>query len=222
MASYKLLIAGLAAFLAAAAITALARAPAALLVTKDAPAGVLDASGTLWRGRIALAGGLRADWTVQPLQSVRRLQLSASGRLTGPQTDLTFQAGLRPGAAKLERVRGRAGLTGLSVLTSGREIACSQPVEIDLSAAEATRTDLSIVGEARMSPGVCRMGERRIEHTALRLIADGRTLRLATPSDERLAEVQFAGRRVTLSVSEAGAAYFMTERASAFTIETEL
>lgn len=222
MSSSKLLFAALVVCVATTLASAVVQAPASLLLDRNVSERVVDASGTVWQSRIVLAGGLRADLSVQPITSLWRGWLVADGLVTGDQTQLRFDLAARPGAVELSNLSGSINLAALDSTLGGAGVLCSGAAQLEMERVSIKRGAIDLAGEASMPGGQCRRGRQHLEIPALQLVAEGTTARLSTQLGQDLVRIEVKGRQMELSVSQAGAVLFTPNSLRAFTIETEL
>ncbi|MEQ8435356.1 MAG: type II secretion system protein N [Oceanicaulis sp.] len=212
---------GAAAFALTAAVAALAAAPASLVLSEDASGRVADASGTLWSGRTALAGGLIAAHEFAPVRSLSAGRLAFDVRVTGADTDFSFSAGLRPNSVRVLDLEGRADLSGLGALAGDAMAPCRGAVRLDLTEIVLARGLVEASGEASLTEVRCETGDAATL-PALRITAQGERARLVTSEGAVLAELSTDGGRASLTLTEDGAALLAPGRTGPVTLEMEL
>lgn len=218
---------GVAAYLVALVATI----PASLVAPRAEGVAV---GGTIWSGEAALAGGNRLDWSWAPLRSLVQLGFAIDWRATGPASDLTGQALLKPGRVVLEAVRGRADGALLRVAVPGLPFDCEMMMAIDLPRVALGGTRQGFTGQVRSDPGICRpkaTGGLATPVPALRMkaerIGNGSTLATIAPRGERrnrLVKITLGkeGRLAVGVTPEGAAALPFLAPTGGMTIETDL
>lgn len=129
-------------------LTLLATMPARIVVPLP------GATGTVWHGSAPIDGGSRAEWRWAPLRSLFGLGFAADLTVTGPQTDLTGRALLRPGRVLIEDLRGSAD-GGLLSAVARPAFACAVRMQLDLKRVAIGGGKQGADGRIRSEPGNC-------------------------------------------------------------------
>lgn len=212
---------GAAAFALTAAVAALAAAPASLVLSEDASGRVADASGTLWSGRTALAGGLIAAHEFAPVRSLSAGRLAFDVHVTGADTDFSFSAGLRPNSVRVLDLGGRVALAALAGMAGDAAPPCRGAVRLDLTEMYMARGVAQASGEASLTEVRCETGGAATL-PALRITAEGERARMVTSDGTAMAELSTQGGRASLTLTEDGAALLTPGRTGPVTLEMEL
>ncbi|CAN0246590.1 unnamed protein product, partial [Chrysoparadoxa australica] len=117
-------------------------------------------------------GGLDAELSVQPLKSLRRGRVVATGRLPGGHTRLGFEVAALPGDMELSEIKGSVSLAALSAAFVTVDITCPISAQIDIARASVTQNTIEISGRASTPAGQCDRAGQRVELPALDLVAD--------------------------------------------------
>lgn len=188
------------------------------------PSQVEALSGSVWRGRAALAGGHVLDWRVS-LRALWRGRLVADAGLEGPDTRLSGLLALSPWRVAADDWTGRAG-PGLLALAPGLAVAsCTSRAVVAVDRLALGRRAAAAQGRVEIAQGACLDGDGReipVPAMVLRLAADGRDATAVLVRDDAtatpLASLRVTGdRRLLVRVEPAGAALVPGMPASAAT-----
>ncbi len=111
-------------------------------------------SGTVWHGGATMQGH-QAVWDSRVWESVTALAWVADLRVTGPQTDLSGQWALRPGAGTLAPLRGRMGWSLIDAVMPGLEITCATTADVDVVNVAVSPDARMATGQLRLAAGTC-------------------------------------------------------------------
>ena len=164
-----------------------------------------DATGTVWHGDAAIAGGNVAAWHWSPLKSLARLGFAVDWTIEGPGTELSGEAVWRgPGQHELLAVAGRAGWPLVAAIAPALPFACDVPLRVALDRVAGDH----IAGTVQVPAGTCAVAG--LARTMPRLIAtaDGVHGSVTTWTDRasHLADFTVTSGRVRVHVAAAGRA----------------
>lgn len=222
MAWRKFILLGVGVFVLTGAAAAIGSAPVGFFIPENARGSVPDASGTIWRGRTALNGGLMADHRLAPIRSLTSGRLAFDIVLTGPRTDARLQAGLRPRSVRLTDITGQSDLADMSALAPDLALACEGGARLGLSLVELSPGAIDLTGGIDFTPGVCRTGAEPLAYPAMRLTAEGASAQLVSDAAGPLAHFDVEDGLARMTMTQDGADILAPGRAGPFTVEITL
>lgn len=168
-----------------------------------------DAAGTVWHGSANVgvgAGGAVARWDVSLAASLASASLAAQTTVEGPASVVTGMARWRPFAPPaFTDIRGRAGWAQLAAAVPALAAECTIVLALDLARVTAD----NVSGSVTTLPGTCLIPGRGPQAVPRLVATFGGTTGVVTSWTDRatpLATATFAGSRIRLHVTPAGAA----------------
>ncbi|MCP3728809.1 hypothetical protein M9978_00050 [Sphingomonas sp. MG17] len=154
----------------------------ALAMVATMPAGVAFSNrpwrtgiaGTVWNGKVGIAGGSKVEWNWAPLRSLTSLAFAADWKATGPDTDMGGRGLVRFGRTVLDQVSGSAHASLLDALQPNLPFTCDLVMQTEFERIAIGGSGQMIDGKLTTDPGVCtpKSGGAAVPVPALLLTAE--------------------------------------------------
>lgn len=133
--------------------------PARLIVDQlPKTGGIVAVTGTLWQGRVVLAGEQALGWRLAPWRSLTGLGLAADITAQGPGSDAAGPVLIRPGGIAAGPVDGTLSAALIGALLPEAGVACDGGLVARGLRVDVSRRAASGAGELRSGPIACRGG----------------------------------------------------------------